>query len=130
MTSEVLAKKVNAARVAEFGDDSSQTQWPSAYFRYDIYTIAPNGAQTPRAPKYCATEDGGGEICDVITGELKPCKITKAPAMGLGAGWQDSDTVPWCEFEKSPKVSVNAGLLLDYYNHGYPPNRARNSCEL
>ena len=141
MTSKELTDKINAARLAEFGPDITSERFPAAYFRSDVVTYAPDGTPTPRAPRYCATYSGAGELQSVVRDDLGIfVAMTELPAMELLGGWSDSENVPWLIFEyvddpanpgqKMIGVKVNAGNLLDYYNHGYPPNRARNSCEL
>jgi hypothetical protein len=141
MDSAKLTEEMGEACEEEFGPPNGTEQWPSKYFRYDVTVTAPDGSTTPRAPKYCATDHGGVSIERVLLNDLPqyPCKLRRYPPMQITGGWSDSDVVPWAAFEEesSPDgsytkmvVGVNCGLLLDYFNHGWPPSRARNSCEL
>ena len=129
MTPQELSDAINAATVAEFGPGPWDSEkFPQAYFNYSVFAVAPNGAQTQRAPKYCATMLGASQLASLFIGQSNPIKfsdIVLAEAMvftGLLSGWSDTQLVPWLEFEDAAGqlAHVNAGILLDYFNHGIP----------
>lgn len=142
MDANQLSQNVTEARDAEFGPDQTTEQFPSKYFDYGVFVTAPNGATTPRAPRYCATDRGAAELSNVLSScgrQYMACQIYKSPAMNMEGGWVDNKNVPWCRFalvtddqKNGPYTgpTINTGLLLDYFNHGFPANRALNSCQL
>jgi hypothetical protein len=139
MTPQELSDAINAATTEEFGPGPWDTEkFPMAYFNYGVFTIAPNGQTTQRAPKYCATALGASQIASLFVGQPGPIQfngIVLAEAMvftGLVAGWSDNQLVPWLEFvqgtgKKMTTGHVNAGVLLDYFNHGLPAATAMNN---
>lgn len=140
MDATELTQLVTDARNAQFPGEQTTEQFPSVFFNYDVNSIAPNGQKTSRAPRYCATNYGAARISDVLTasGRGMACSVFLAPAIPMAGAFIDDQPVPWCQFQKDGDpdfgpftgVKINAGLLLDYFNHGYPPNRALNSCQL
>lgn len=129
MTPEELSDAIKAATTDEFGPGPWDTEkFPMAYFNYNVFTVAPDGTQTQRAPKYCATALGASQIASLFVGQSGPIQfnaIVLGEAMvflGLTGGWSDTELVPWLEFVDAAgqKGHVNAGVLLDYFNHGYP----------
>lgn len=141
-----LCQLVTSARETQFGTDITTEQWPAEFFRYDVVTTAPNGQTTPRAPKYCATNEGGAYINNTLnaSGRVPLSTVILAPAIALAGGFSDSDNVPWLQFQTPIEngttsfsgPTINAGLLLDYFNHANSPvsdslaARALNSCQL
>ena len=151
MKADQLAQEIQEARIEEFGEDQGTERFPAKYFNSGVYVTAPDGRTTPRNPRYCATDFGAAEIANVLSASgrahLMCSSGEKRPAMpgwsetNTGA-WKDSETVPYLRFrvdvgktqdpESGPYTGplVNAALLLDYFNHGYPASRALNSCQL
>ncbi len=123
MTPQQLSDDLRAASLAEFGD-TGVSMYPSTYFNHDVKVIAPNGSTTPRAPKYCATPFSATQLAGIF----KPQAIVLGNAAnftGLLQSWSDSELVPYLQFKNGV---VNAGLLLDYFNHGFPIGQVMESC--
>jgi len=133
MTPQELSDKIKESTIAEFGPGPWDTEkFPMAYFNYGVFVLAPNGVSTQRAPKYCATALGASQVASLFVGQSGPIQfngIILAEAMvftGLLSGWSDNQLVPWLEFvqQNGKKGHVNAGVLLDYFNHGLPGDTA------
>ena len=137
ITAAQLSQDLQAAVLEQFGPgDQPAEVFPSKYFNYDVKSIDPAGGQTQRAPKYCATNLGATALASLFStdgpdnGGYVAWDIVLGNAMvfeGLGGSFSDTQLVPWLVFQsKGGKSSkpVNAGTLLDYFNHGLPPAQA------
>jgi hypothetical protein len=132
MTPQALTDNLNQARLDQFGPDQPAEEFPDKYFLKDVFTIAPDGQTTQRAPRYCATDEGAQELVALFTDN--PVESASAPIIvygnainfaGLQFGWKDNKDVPYLKFVAGPSTAiVNGGLLLDYFNHGFPANVA------
>lgn len=129
-----LSASMQAAVLEQFGPDQSTEKFPSKYFNYGVFVIAPDGTPTQRAPKYCATTLGASEIAQIFAPSSPENGGTPCTAVVLGnavnfsgllSGWSDTELVPYLAFgaEKAGPY-VNCGLLLDYFNHGWSPAKA------
>lgn len=131
MNFEQLIADLQKAVADQFGADQQVELFPSKYFNQNVVTIAPNSVTTVRAPKYCATTFGASAMASAINGAdlgVKVTEIVLAEAMvftGLLSGWSDSELVPWLHLD-SDKF-VNAGVMLDFCNHGYPASKVVES---
>jgi hypothetical protein len=123
MTAKELCDNLGAAKLAQFGPgDEPAEVFPSLYFNYGVFSIDPQGGKTQRAPKYCATNLGATELSNL----LGPSRIVLGNAMvfaGLGGSFSDTEAVPWIIVIDGTKEStpINAGVLLDYFNHASYP---------
>ncbi len=132
MTAAELSQQMRDAVEQQFGFNLSQEMFPAKYFDYSVQVIAPDGTVTPRAPKYCATSLGATQMASIFSADSPQnggfvCNgIVLGNAInftGLLDSWNDNKLVPYLSFgAKGPYV--NAGLLLDYFNHGWPWARA------
>ncbi len=125
MTPQELSDNLKEASLAQFGDTGSE-MFPEGWFNHNVWTVAPTGQRTQRAPKYCATTFGAAALASF----LNPIAIVLRNAINAGgiAEFKDTEPVPYLAFapipdEKSVKGLVNAGTLLDYFNHGYPVDK-------
>lgn len=119
MTAEQLAASIKAEQFE--APDNPAGQYPLKYFDYDVFTIAPDGSPTQRRPKYCATALGASQLAQVFAAT----KIVLGNAInftGLLDSWNDTKLVPYLIFTANGADSkpINAGLMLDYFVHGYP----------
>lgn len=129
MTPQELSDNMKKARDEQFGPEQPAEEFPDMYFRKDVYTTAPNGQTTQRAPKNCATYLGASQLSQLFTdnpvGSLRLDGIVYGNAVvftGLTFGWHDNIDVPYLQFISGPiKKQINCGLILDYFNHGFPP---------
>ncbi len=140
MFASELAEEIRNAREAEFPGVTEQ-RFPSKFFNPNIFVKQPGGfAPTPRNPRYCATNYGAACLANVLYSQRGlTCLVALAPAMGwaeLRSGpFEDSEPVPYLVFgptgglalgSGSLAVRVNAGPLLDFFNHNYPVIKALN----
>lgn len=124
MTSKELCDALGAAKLDQFGPgDQPAEVFPSLYFNYNVMSIDPQGGQTQRAPKYCATNLGATSVALLLGAD----SIVLGNAIvfaGLGGSFSDTQAVPWLIRKNPAGVAgkpVNAGVLLDYFNHtSYP----------
>lgn len=145
MKADQLVTDIEASRTGEEG--AADNLYPSKFFRHDVVVIAPNGGkQTPCHPRYCASDSATSELAAVLSEERG---FNCTPLFGggppnvnpLGGGWAYSDKVGWIKITlvagdpraKPPVAEVamllNAGLVLDYFNHGIPSRNALNNAE-
>ena len=124
MTAKELCDDLGAARVDQFGTGDQPTEvLPSFYFNYDVRSIDPQGGETQRSPRYCATNLGATALAALLSAD----SIVLGNAMvfqGLGGGFSDNQAVPWLIFKNSDGTAskpINAGVLLDYFNHASYP---------
>ena len=128
MTAKELCDDLGAAKLEQFGPgDEPAEVFPSKYFNYDVRSIDPQGGRTQRAPKYCATNLGATSLALLLGAD----SIVLGNAMvfsGLGGSFSDTQAVPWLIFPKDGddgkrvlSQPVNAGVLLDYFNHASYP---------
>lgn len=140
MTAKQLSADLQAASLDQFGSDNPAEVFPAKYFNYDVRSIDPSGGKTQRAPKYCVTNLGATALASLFSadspdnGGLICTDIKLGNAMvfaGLGGSFSDSELVPWLVFTGAGRVSqpINGGILLDYFNHGYPPAQALTNCQ-
>lgn len=122
MTPQELSDELRQASLEQYGDTGSE-MFPDVFFKHDVFTVAPNGVRTQRAPKYCATTYGA----NMLASFLNPMNIVLRNAINAGGikEFTDTEPVPYLAFaslssEKDVTGLVNAGALLDYFNHGYP----------
>lgn len=133
MFASELADEIRSAREAEFPGVTEQ-RFPSKFFNPNIFVKQPGGfAPTPRNPRYCATNYGAACLASVLYSQRGlECLVSLAPAMGwteLKSGpFEDSEPVPYLTFRPYFEftsgleftVRINAGSLLDFFNHNYP----------
>ena len=110
---------MNAQREAEYGDDYG---FPSKYFNDGVYVKQPNGSSVQRSPRYCATDFGAQAIQGVLADAGHPSTIVSDWAQSQGGGFTDSTQVPYLQFPDGN--TVNAGLVLEHFTHGYPGDMA------
>lgn len=130
MTAQQLTDDLKASGIAEFGLDASQAAqtFPSKYFDHSVTISAPDGSIYPRDPGHCATDFGAQVIASVFGLDTSALTLANAGnAAGLLDGWSESKLVPYLVFHGK---TVNCGLLLQYFNHGYPPPFAMASANM
>lgn len=122
MTPQELSDNLREASLAQFGDTGTE-MFPEGWFNHNVWTVAPDGTRTRRAPKYCATTMGAAALASF----LNPRQLVLRNAINAGGikDFTDTEPVPYLAFaslssEKDVTGLVNAGTLLDYFNHGYP----------
>lgn len=136
MNAQQLTDAITTARQDHFGDNFG---YPPEFFD-DGVTVTEEITKTVavRSPMYCATSDGGQQISDVISGALGfSNQIVLRPALFFGGwtqlnmhGFFDNKEVPYLLFKSQGDSDtftgpqVNAGILLQYFNHGSPAARA------
>ncbi len=135
-----LSQEIQDAVAQEFPDwqPGDEAVYPSKYFDHGVFFTMPDGEIQDRHPRYCATDYGAARLADVLTssGRLHMTCASGKTDYAL-PGVADNKTVPYLQFatDTDPDAGPftgplsNAGLLLDYFNHGYPPVRALNSCQ-
>ena len=125
-----LSRDMTAARESEFPGDQPAEVFPSLFFDYSDKNIDPIGGQTPRGPKLCATLYGATRVAAVL-GATSIVMGNPAIFTGLNGSFSDTLLVPWLIFTKGTVQSppINAGLLLDYFNHGAPWSTALASAQ-
>ncbi len=142
MKADQLKDDIEASRSGDEG--SADYLYPSKFFRHDVKVIAPGGKETSCHPRYCASDAATSELAAVLSEERG---FNCTPLFGggppnvnpIGAGWTYTDTVGWLKFtlvagdprKKVEEVAMllNAGLVLDYFNHGIPALNALNNAE-
>ena len=78
MTPEELSDAINAATTEEFGPGPWDSEkFPQAYFNYSVFAVAPNGAQTQRAPEDCATMLGASQLASLFIGQSEPHQVLR-----------------------------------------------------
>jgi len=140
MNADELSQLVQDARIAQFGPDDGTERFPDSLFNSGVVVVAPNGQKSWRSPRDCATNYGAARISDVLTSDNMmafPCTLILDWVLQQSGGFHDSEPVPYCIFSKDRLPDgpfdgprINAGILLDYFNHGIPSNKARNGCQL
>lgn len=129
MDATQLSQDLATAVEEQFGDNLPAEAFPSRYFNYDVRVIAPDGSQQQRNPRYCATAFGASQLAQV----LKPFSIVMGNAVnfpGLLDSWSDTELVPYFVFTNANNATskpVNAGLLMDYFNHGASPGQVASA---
>lgn len=133
-----LADAITAARELHFDGNYA---FPPEYFDTTVVVNQPDGSTTPRNPRYCATDLGADKLVGVLVEAGIPAKKSVGHALGwefvpthkdddgndvpndaadpkaygLG-GFSDSKLVPYIDLGDG--LVSNAGLMLDYFNHG------------
>ncbi len=135
-TDDALSNEMHEAALAEFGPNPPAEVFPSKFFDHGDKTISPDGRVQARGPKNCATPYGAARLVQV----LGPAKVLMGnPGIfdGLAGSFGDTNLVPWLVFTGSRADSppsegrpINAGTLLDFFNHGYPGKQARHDAEV
>lgn len=110
---------------------------PSEYtpeFRTDVTVTMPDGRSSQVNPKYCLTKDNALQLAALLSGRLASMSITVSEGYPgvedrrFGGGVTQSSKVAWLDFHDAADGTVgtraNAGLLADYFTHGYPPEYA------
>lgn len=136
-----LTDDLTQSRNDQFGEGTYGC--PNKFFNPNVFVIAPDGRPTQRNPKYCATNLGATALVKVFAEAFGALNLvmglTLKAAMafsGWGEGednplvahnWTESEAVPFIAFysiapdgTKAVVGSLNAGLMLDLFNHGYP----------
>lgn len=130
MDATQLSKDLEAAGLVEFGPNPPAEVFPSAYFNHTVRVIAPDGSSQPRAPKNCATALAASQLAEIL-GASSVVMGNAVIFSGLLDSWSDSELVPYFVFTDSKDGSVskpvNAGLLLDYFNHGSSPGQVKQA---
>jgi len=113
---------IDAVKAAQFvADDNPAGQRPLKFFNYGVREIDPRGGLTQTNPNRCATPYTATCLAQL----LGPCEVVMGDPEnwdGLQFGWKSSELVPYIKFSRDGKTSnpVNAGLIMDYFVHGYP----------
>lgn len=92
-------------------------------FDSEVKVYAPNGSSFRVNPKYCATKETADAVRDILSAKGFPSTMFQQGPQGrLFSGWA-SDPVYWLQFQEFGSengTKINAGLLADYFTHGYP----------
>lgn len=126
MTAAQLVAMIEATRVNM--TTPSELLYPSVFFRHDIFVVAPEGQQSWTNPKFCARDLITAQLCQVL--QIAGLNCVPLPGRGnpspssqpLGGGWSYTDKAGWLSITFAKGVLLaNAGSILDFFNHGYPP---------
>lgn len=119
MTAEQFVTSIKAEQFE--ADDNPAGQYPIKFFNYGVLTIAPDGTPTQRRPKYCATAFAATQLAQLL-GAVDVVMGNAINFSGLLGSWNDTELVPYLVFSKDGAKGkpINAGLMLDYFIHGYP----------
>lgn len=132
MTAEQLIAQIKSLQFE--ADDNPAAIRPLKFFNYNVLVISPDGTPAQRNPKYCATAYGASAIAAVL-GAASPLGLpivlmgNAVNFSGLLQSWNDTELVPYLQFANGDQKGkpINAGLLLDYFVHGYPADLALNA---
>lgn len=133
MDATQLSKDLEAAVIEQFGDALPAEALPQKYFNYGVFSIDPRGQLTQRSPRYCATAFGASALAIALQGEGESIgNVLLGNAInftGLFGSFSDTELVPYLQFlDSNGHVGkpINAGLLLDYFNHGSSPGQVKS----
>lgn len=80
-------------------------------------------------PVYCLDESSVPGLLALLA-PLKPTEVHGPPLGSMTGPFAQSGQVPFLLFPngETPNIEINAGLLANYWNHGYPPTFALSQC--
>jgi hypothetical protein len=130
-----------AAAKAAAKPNTLNALWPPKIYRQDIFVVAPNGEQTLCNPMYCLTDFAGQELIAAMATRGLQCVVfpdggpPNSNMIVLGGGWNYTAKALWLMVTPpgtgtlEPSMPFNAGMLYQYFSHGYPAHYALNNAE-
>jgi len=136
-TAQELSDEMRECQIQEFGppDDwnvntrtgdepSPVCPFPSLYFLGYVVASLPQGGIQQQAPRYCATGYGAAAMLKLTQANYDPDAaifFDWPQGSAYGGGYTVNRKVPWIRSSRGTRA--NCGLQLEYFTHGYPPDK-------